>query len=86
VNVRVLSCSQLLLRETLSQRGRKCVQKLSRVVADSWSHLGAGDKGTLDLGCADAVTRGVDDIVHSAGDPVVSVGVAATSITSEVVT
>jgi hypothetical protein len=54
-------------------------------MADKWSHLGAGDKGTLDLGRADAVTGGVDDIVHSTRDPVVSVGVAAASITSEVV-
>lgn len=55
------------------------------MVADKRTHLGAGHKGTLDLSCADAVTGWVDDVIHSTGDPVISIGVAAASITGEVV-
>lgn len=48
-------------------------------------YLWAGYKGALDFSCADTVAGGVDDVIHSACDPVVSVRVAATSVTGEVV-
>mmetsp|Transcript_5192 Transcript_5192/g.12396 ORF Transcript_5192/g.12396 Transcript_5192/m.12396 type:complete len:263 (+) Transcript_5192:422-1210(+) len=44
-----------------------------------------GNKGRLDLGCSDAVTTDVDDIVHAAGDKVIAFGVAHDTVTGKVV-
>src|SRR5690606_24533807 len=53
-------------------------------------HRGFGNllvkhQGALDLGGAHAVTGDVEHVVHPAGDPVVTIAIAARAIASEVV-
>jgi hypothetical protein len=45
--------------------------------------LSVGDERALNLRRSHAVTRDVDDVVYPAGDPVVTISVAATAVAGE---
>ena len=53
------------------------------------SRLGYGRmpaNGTFDLGCAEIMTTDNDHVVHAAGDPIITIGITAAAVATEIFT